>query len=107
MQKLTEEPVVVNEKSQRTMGFESMNKLVDFRVGGDCTGAFIGFDIDSVVGEGVVLSITHPFATGSKPARRGVHLKIPSEYMELQHPLVHWELDEQGDQLPNLSLAKE
>jgi hypothetical protein len=41
---------------------------------------------------------THPFAIGLKPLPRGVHLRIPFENMELQHPAKHCALDEQADQ---------
>jgi hypothetical protein len=37
----------------------------------------------------------------SKPPPRGVHLSTPSsEYLELQHPLLHCELDEQNSHSP-------
>jgi hypothetical protein len=42
---------------------------------------------------------THPSATGLNPAKRGVHLSLPSsECMELQQRAMHWELEEQNDQ---------
>lgn len=37
-----------------------------------------------------------------KPPLRGVHLSLPSfEYVELQHPFMHWEDDEQNAQSPS------
>ena len=47
-------------------------------------GAGTGAGTGAGIGE-----LTHPFAAGLKLLPRGVHLRIPFEYMELQHPAKH------------------
>jgi hypothetical protein len=44
-------------------------------------------------------AVTHPEAMGLNPVERGVHLSLPSPlYIEVQQPVIHWELEEQNDQ---------
>jgi len=47
-------------------------------------GLAIGLGTGAGIGE-----LMHPLAVGSKELPRGVHFKIPLEYLELQHPAAH------------------